>query len=121
MNTQEFIKELEARITKYDLLCHPFYKAWAAGELSADDLRQYGRDYYHHVNAFPTYLAEFGIRLDEGDLRRAVLSNLSDEKGREDLYGEPATPHSELWLDFVEGMGGQRRCAAMSRSARSKS
>jgi pyrroloquinoline-quinone synthase len=108
MNTQEFIKELEARITKYDLLCHPFYKAWAAGELSADDLRQYGRDYYHHVNAFPTYLAEFGIRLDEGDLRRAVLSNLSDEKGREDLYGEPATPHSELWLDFVEGMGGQR-------------
>ena len=82
MNTQEFLKELEARVAKYDLLCHPFYKAWAAGELTANDLQEYGRDYYHHVNAFPTYLAEFGIRLDEGELRRAVLSNLSDEKGR---------------------------------------
>ena len=108
MNTQEFLQQLDARIAKYDLLCHPFYKAWAAGELTQDDLREYGRDYYHHVDAFPTYLAEFGIRLEDGDLRRAVLSNMCDEKGTEDLYGEPATPHSELWLDFVEGMGGRR-------------
>lgn len=108
MNTQEFLEELEARVVKHDLLCHPFYKAWAAGELSAKDLREYGSDYYHHVNAFPTYLAEFGIRLEEGELRRAVLANLCDEKGQEDLYGEPSTPHSELWLDFVEGMGGRR-------------
>jgi pyrroloquinoline-quinone synthase len=108
MTTKEFIEQLDTRIAKYDLLCHPFYKAWAAGELTQEDLREYGRDYYHHVEAFPTYLAEFGIRLEEGELRRAVLSNLCDEKGTEDLYGEPSEPHSELWLDFVEGMGGQR-------------
>ena len=109
MNTQQFIEQLDARIAKYDLLCHPFYKAWAAGELTKADLREYAQDYYHHVEAFPTYLAELGMRLEEGETRRAVLSNMCDEKGTEDLYGEPATPHAELWLDFVEGMGGTRR------------
>src|SRR5207302_6291994 len=29
MNTAEFSAQLDARIAKYDLLCHPFYKAWA--------------------------------------------------------------------------------------------
>lgn len=108
MTSEQFFRELDARIAKYDLLCHPFYKAWSAGELTRDDLREYARDYYHHVEAFPTYLAEFGIRLDEGELRRAVLANMLDEKGSEDLFGEPSRPHAEMWLDFVEGMGGSR-------------
>src|SRR6266436_1912500 len=94
MNTAEFFEHLEARIAKYDLLCHPFYKAWAAGELTRDDLREYAQDYYHHVEAFPTYLAELGVRLEEGELRRAVLANMSDEKGGEDVYGEPSPAHS---------------------------
>jgi pyrroloquinoline-quinone synthase len=108
MSVEQFLAELDGRIAKYDLLCHPFYKAWSAGELTRDDLREYARDYYHHVDAFPTYLAELGIRLDEGELRRAVLANMLDEKGSEDMYGEPARPHAEMWLDFVEGMGGKR-------------
>jgi pyrroloquinoline-quinone synthase len=108
MNTQEFFQELDARIAKYDLLCHPFYKAWSAGELTRDDLREYAQDYYHHVEAFPTYLAELGIRLDESELRRAVLANLYDEKGLEDGTGEAAVEHSELWLDFAQGMGAER-------------
>jgi len=108
MTTEQFFTELEDRIHKYDLLCHPFYKAWAAGELTRDDLRDYACDYYHHVEAFPSYLAELGIRLDEGELRRAVLANMADEKGREDAFGEPAPAHSELWLDFAESMGARR-------------
>src|SRR5579872_7369356 len=107
MTKQEFFKQMDARIAKYDLLCHPFYKAGSAGELSRDDLREYAQDYYHHVEAFPTYLAEFGIRLDEGDLRRAVLANMYDEKGLKD-GGEQSQEHSELWLDFAEGMGSDR-------------
>jgi pyrroloquinoline-quinone synthase len=108
MDTNRFFQQLEARISKYDLLCHPFYKAWTAGELTRHDLREYARHYYHHVNAFPSYLAEFAIRLEEGDLRRAVLANMCDEKGMEDGALQPAAPHSELWLDFAEGMGAQR-------------
>jgi pyrroloquinoline-quinone synthase len=108
MTGQEFFEQLNARITKYDLLCHPFYLAWSAGELSRDDLREYARDYYHHVEAFPTYLAELGIRLEDGELRRAVLANMCDEKGADDGLGESSCAHSELWLDFVEGLGARR-------------
>ena len=108
MNTAEFFQQLNARIAKYDLLCHPFYKAWAAGELTRKDLREYAQDYYHHVEAFPSYLAAFGLRLDEGELRRAVLANMCDEKGAERASGKESAPHSELWLDFAEGMGSSR-------------
>lgn len=108
MTTKDFFDQLDARIAKYDLLCHPFYQAWSKGTLTREDLQEYGQDYYHHVEAFPTYLAELGIRLEEGDLRRAVLANMADEKGTEDAFGEPSQSHAELWLDFVEGMGGRK-------------
>jgi pyrroloquinoline-quinone synthase len=108
MDTKEFLAALDQRILKYDLLCHPFYKAWSAGELTRDDLRQYAEDYYHHVQAFPGYLAQLGIRLEDGEVRRAVLANMTDENGGENAFGEPERSHAELWLDFVEGMGGRR-------------
>jgi len=108
METNTFVSLLEERIHQYDLLCHPFYKAWSAGELTRDDLRAYAEDYYPHVEAFPGYLAQFGVRLEEGELRRAVLANMTDEKGGEDSFGEPERSHAELWLDFVEGVGGSR-------------
>jgi pyrroloquinoline-quinone synthase len=108
MTADQFFAELDARIAKHDLLCHPFYQAWAAGELTREDLWEYACDYYHHVEAFPAYLAELGIRLNDGELRRAILANMCDEKGVEDGTGEGGRPHSDLWLDFVEGMGAAR-------------
>jgi pyrroloquinoline-quinone synthase len=112
MTTAEFFQQLDARIGKYDLLCHPFYKAWSAGQLTRDDLREYAQDYYHHVEAFPSYLAALGMRLEEGELRRAVLANMCDEKGVEGRPGRDSVPglipHSDLWLDFAEGMGSSR-------------
>ena len=107
MTTQEFFTELDVRISKYDLLCHPFYKAWSAGELTREDLREYSQNYFHHVNAFPEYLEEFASRLPQGAIRRAVMANHDDEMG---LNG--SRPHSDLWLDFVEGMGGDRTGSA---------
>lgn len=106
MTSAEFFKELDIRIAKYDLLCHPFYKAWSAGRLTREDLREYAQDYYHHVEAFPSYLAAFAIRLQDDELRRAVLANMKDEKGSEG--DNSAVPHSDLWLDFAEGMGSTR-------------
>lgn len=108
MTTSEFCEQLDARIAKYDLLCHPFYKAWAAGELTRAELREYAQHYYHHVEAFPSYLAAFGLRLEDGELRRAVLVNMCDERGVEGASGRQSVPHSELWLDFAEGMGSSR-------------
>lgn len=101
MELQAFLTALEERIARYDLLCHPYYQAWSAGQLTREDLREYASDYYHHVAAFPAYLSAVHSRLDDGELRRAVLGNLCDEE----IQGRP---HSELWLDFAEGMGADR-------------
>jgi pyrroloquinoline-quinone synthase len=101
MELQSFLAALEERIARYDLLCHPYYKAWTAGQLTRDDLREYASDYYHHVAAFPAYLSALHSRLDDGAQRRAVLRNLCEEE----IAGRP---HSELWLDFAEGMGAER-------------
>ena len=103
MTTPEFFSELDACIAKYDLLCHPFYKAWAAGELSREDLGEYGREYFHHVDAFPSYLTEFAGRTESDSLRRAVLANRDEEMG-----ANGSRSHAELWLDFIDGMGGAR-------------
>src|SRR5690348_10625616 len=101
MELQAFLAALEERIARYDLLCHPYYKAWTAGQLTRDDLREYASDYYHHVAAFPTYLSALHSRLADSEVRRAVLRNLSEEE----IDGRA---HSELWLDFAEGMGADR-------------
>ncbi len=101
MESQAFLAALEQRLARYDLLCHPYYKAWTAGELTREDLREYAGDYYDHVAAFPTYLSSLHARLEDGETRRAVLRNLCGEE----IEGRP---HSELWLDFAEGMGADR-------------
>lgn len=98
METPNLLRELNAQIAKYDLLCHPYYQAWSAGTLTREDLAAYASDYYHHVAAFPTYLSAFHSRLEDGEMRRAVLRNLADEE----VEGRA---HSDLWLDFAEGMG----------------
>jgi pyrroloquinoline-quinone synthase len=98
---ENFWTELHARIAKFDLLTHPFYQAWSAGQLTRDELRDYAADYYPHVSAFPTYLSALHCRLPDGELRRAVLRNLAEEE----IHGRA---HSELWLDFAHGMGADR-------------
>ncbi len=103
MTDSEFFQQLDARIAQYDLLCHPFYKAWSAGELTRDDLAEYAADYYPHVTAFPEHLGDLAARTLDGGLRGAILANRADELGAE---GGPA--HEQLWLDFAEGMGAGR-------------
>jgi pyrroloquinoline-quinone synthase len=109
MQSQAFLAALEERIARYDLLCHPYYKAWTAGELTREDLCQYATDYYQHVAAFPAYLSALHSRLDDSELRRAVLRNLCGEE----IDGRP---HSELWLDFAEGMGADREQVRQSQA-----
>ena len=98
MNLKTFQTELEARIARYDLLTHPFYRAWSAGKLAPEHLRAYALEYFHHVAAFPTFLSALHSRLADGGLRRAVLRNLAEEE----VEGRA---HSDMWLDFAEGVG----------------
>lgn len=100
-----FWQQLDARLAPYDLLQHPFYQAWTAGELTREDLALYAAEYFHHVSAFPTYLSSLHAQLPDSELRREVLRNLADEEG---VDAANARPHSALWMDFATGMGNTR-------------
>ncbi len=99
MSLTSFWNRVDRELAKYNLLEHPFYKTWSKGELTQEELKFYAEQYYRHVSAFPTYLTSLHSRLPEGAMRRAVLSNAWEEE-----CAEPA--HSELWMRFIEGMGG---------------
>jgi pyrroloquinoline-quinone synthase len=102
MNTPEFRSQLDSQIAKHDLLAHPFYVAWAKGELTQEDLRAYAIQYFHHVAAFPDYLEMFESRPElNAEVAQAVAENRAGEDG-----------HAELWLDFAEGMGADRAMVA---------
>ena len=108
MTEQSFWNEMERRVAKYDLLCHPFYKAWSEGKLTRDDLREYAADYFHHVAAFPRYLDQLQARLPESALRDAIVGNWEEETGvsADEVDAKQGRAHDELWLQFAEGMGG---------------
>ena len=38
MTSVAFWQELDRRLSPFDLLKHPYYQAWSAGELTRDDL-----------------------------------------------------------------------------------
>jgi pyrroloquinoline-quinone synthase len=99
MDVSAFWQGAEQEIAKYDLLKHPFYQAWSAGELTKEDLRFYAEQYFHQVSQFPTYLTSIHSRLPEGAMRRDVLANAYEEEC-------DGMAHSDLWLRFAEGMGG---------------
>ena len=100
-----FWSRFEERVAPFHLLQHPFYLAWSKGELTREDLREYAAEYWHHVSAFPTYLSALHSRLPDGEMRREVLRNLVEEEG---VDAATARPHSDLWMDFAEGMGASR-------------
>lgn len=102
MNTELFLQELNTRITKYDLLRHPFYQSWSMGTLKRDEIKEYACDYFHQVAEFPNYLDTLQNRLPDGTLRDVVRENQADEEGAQARDGRS---HAELWMDFAQGMG----------------
>ena len=73
---------LDSKISNYNLLHHPFYQAWSAGELPVDALKCYAREYGAFIATLP--------------------------KGWETLNDaetvEEETEHIEMWADFADGL-----------------
>lgn len=94
----QYLDNIDSDIAEKHLLKHPFYLAWARGELSKEALTDYSRQYYYHVAAFPTYLSAVHANCDDQPTRKQLLNNLIDEEA-----GSPN--HPELWKKFAEGLG----------------
>jgi pyrroloquinoline-quinone synthase len=92
------LDQIDNDIADKHLLKHPFYLAWARGELSKEALTDYAKQYYHHVAAFPTYLSAVHAKCDDQPTRKQILSNLIDEEA-----GSPN--HPELWKQFANTLG----------------
>ncbi len=76
---------LDSKISNYNLLNHPFYQAWSAGELPVDALKCYAREYGAFISTLP--------------------------KGWETLNdpetAEEETEHIDMWADFADGLNTQ--------------
>lgn len=78
----DFKQALDSKIADYNLLNHPFYQAWSAGELPVEALRSYAREY----GAFISMMPEGWETLNDAEI------------------AEEETEHIDLWADFAAGL-----------------
>jgi pyrroloquinoline quinone (PQQ) biosynthesis protein C len=76
-----------------DVLEHPFYRRWSAGELDAEELARYAGEYRHAV-----------IALADASARAAAKA---PPRHREDLrrHAEEEAAHVALWEQFAQRSG----------------
>lgn len=92
------LKEIDDKIEAKHLLKNPFYQAWNRGELTQEVLKEYAKEYYHHVKAFPCYLSAVHSHTENANTRKHILNNLIEE--------EAGTPnHPEMWRSFAKSLG----------------
>ncbi len=115
ITVENFLTLLEQKIEKKHLLHHEFYKAWSEGKLSQECLKEYAKEYYFHVKAFPTYLSALHSHTEDTTTRKELLQNLIEEEA-----GAPN--HPDLWKEFALSLGATEEelqnstpCAAIQK------
>jgi pyrroloquinoline-quinone synthase len=96
-------ERIEQARSRCNVLEHPFYRRWSAGELSADELARYSGQYRHAVEAVATASAQ----LAEGLPERPELREHAHEESE----------HVALWDGFVAAVGGSPGAAATAETA----
>ena len=92
---------IDAAVEARSMLSHPFYQAWEDGKLTRGALRDYAKQYFHHVEAFPRAVSAVHANCPSAMGRRLLAENLAEEEG----LGEGKDDHAALWLGFADGMG----------------
>jgi pyrroloquinoline-quinone synthase len=90
--------DVRAALSGRELLSHPFYRRWEAGELVDGELATYGSQYAHFERQLPVTLARIVHDAHDDTVRALVQANLDDELG---------TPmaHVELLDSFLDAVG----------------
>ncbi|MGZ2411889.1 pyrroloquinoline-quinone synthase [Sphingomonas sp. F9_3S_D5_B_2] len=92
---------IDGKVAERAMLKHPFYQAWTEGRLPLDTLRDYSRQYFHHVEAFPRAVSAVHSACPDRDGRRMLAENLAEEEGLD----AGKQDHASLWLMFACGLG----------------
>jgi pyrroloquinoline-quinone synthase len=88
-------ERIEQSRAEHNVLEHPFYVRWSAGELSADELATYAGQYRHATEALAKLCAD--------------TAGLAPDSHREEIkrHASEEQDHIRLWDDFVEAAGGE--------------
>lgn len=78
----DFKQTLDNKISDYNLLDHPFYEAWSAGELPVEVLRTYAREYGAFIATIPN-----------------GWETINDAE-----IAAEETEHIDMWADFANGL-----------------
>jgi pyrroloquinoline-quinone synthase len=92
---------IDSKVADRAMLKHPFYQAWTEGRLPLETLRDYARQYFHHVEAFPRAVSAVHSACPDRDGRRMLAENLAEEEGVE----AGKQDHASLWMMFACGLG----------------
>ncbi|MBI1807511.1 MAG: CADD family putative folate metabolism protein [Ignavibacteria bacterium] len=106
-NSTSFLHQLDEVIKQNAMLNHLFYQTWTMGKLSREALREYAKQYYHFVQAFPTFLSATHANTPQLSVRQELLENLIEEERGEGN-------HPGLWMKFAESLGVNATDAAAS-------
>lgn len=100
-----FFERLDEARERWDVLQHPFYQRWSAGELTLDELRFYAGQYRHAVVALADASSAAARRADPA--ARAVLHGHAAEE----------RAHVALWDGFGRAVGAQPDAPALAETA----
>jgi pyrroloquinoline-quinone synthase len=96
------IEEARAR---WNVLEHPFYRRWSAGELGRDELARYAGQYRHAVVAIAA-MSEAAANEAPPPASEEVRAHAAEEAA-----------HLELWDGFIDAVGGSRSAAPTAETS----
>ncbi len=86
-------ERMERARERWNVLNHPFYERWSAGELTADELARYSEQYRHAVGAIATMSESVAAAYPE----HADLS----------AHAAAERDHVRLWDAFADALGAE--------------
>jgi pyrroloquinoline-quinone synthase len=93
--TESVWNRIEESRARHNVLEHPFYVRWSAGELTQEELARYAGQYRHATEALAKLCADTAERAPE-----RVRSEI-------ELHASEEQDHIALWDGFVEATGGE--------------
>src|SRR5881397_3792493 len=93
ITTDWFWTEVALLRERWDVLEHPFYRRWSAGQLRPGDLQLYASEYHHAVVAIAD-ASRSAAALADGELAPRLVEHAGEELA-----------HIDLWMRFARATG----------------
>ena len=101
---KQFWAALEAARQPSHSGLHPFSAAWAAGDLTREQLGEWAVQHYYYIRPVPQHFALLYSRLPDLDARQHLLENMLGEEMPE----QPEKRHPDLLVKFGMACGKSR-------------